>query len=512
MANQTTQHHKMRLRSSGCLGWSYLPQEVRRNILNTIVDQRNPRWSALASVSKEWQSVIGTRNMAKLKLRPSCLEDFERAVVRQRDLVRHIYLNIELAEYKCTVCKREEPVSIHSKNMTLLASAVKRILIILSTWETTGPLTLELNAASASDSKHCFKNFRFNDEHDAPDARDPVIPSETTHSDWHDPKHGWENGVQVHPPSFDAMQRLFGLVDLAYSSLAVPKVNAITCLMIRRQFRHCFIPRQLDSILSKLDRLTDIVYEPWLLDYTDTRLQGRYEHRGSKHPGVIGMPLPRTLERLTLFRDFKQCLTQSVHKDPVFIFARDYPGYMSMDNTLGNSENLARTSLRLRELAVSFIIDAINFFRACKRVWVWNDLQSLSLTSNLILQDGKEKKQRIDGLLIAAAKLVLRMPNLTTMVLWNGGTGRACAFIYTRAKHYAHITWRGTWDLEISQQVLQVWEDVAKLHSLELRAKHERLRETIRSHGDAIFHLNLPCQVIEPTSLWQIRMEDAQGL
>ncbi|KAI1028655.1 hypothetical protein LB503_002489 [Fusarium chuoi] len=281
MANQTTQHHKMRLRSSGCLRWSYLQDEVRRNILNTIVDQRNPRWSALASVSKEWQSVIGTRNMAKLNLRPSCLEDFEQAVVRQRDLVRHIYLNIELAEYKCTACKTEVSLSMRSKNMTLLASAVKRILIILSTWETTGPLTLELNAASASDSQHCFKNFRFNDEHDAPSARDPVIPSEATHSDWHDPKHGWENGVQVHPPSFDAMQRLFGLIDLAYSSLAVPKVNAITCLMIRRQFRHCFMPRQLDSILSNLDRLTDIVYEPWLLDYTDTRYQGRFEHRES---------------------------------------------------------------------------------------------------------------------------------------------------------------------------------------------------------------------------------------
>jgi hypothetical protein len=279
MANQTTQQHKMRLRSSGCLRWSYLPQEIRRNILNMIVDQRNPRWSALASVSKEWQSVIGTRNMAKLNLRPSCLEDFERAVVRQRDLVRHIYLNIELAEYKCTVCKKKEVLTIRSKNNVLLSWAVKTILIILSTWNTTGPLTLELNAASASDSKHWFKNFRFNDEHDTPYGRDSVVPVETMHNEWHDPKHGWENGVQVKPPPFNGMQRLFGLVDLEYSSPAVPKVNAITCLMIRRQFRHCFMPRQLDLILSKLDRLTDIIYEPWLLEYTNTGYQGYFEHR-----------------------------------------------------------------------------------------------------------------------------------------------------------------------------------------------------------------------------------------
>ncbi|KAF5237687.1 hypothetical protein FANTH_10714 [Fusarium anthophilum] len=483
MADQTTQHHKMRLRSSGCLRWSYLPQEVRRNTLQAIVDQRNPRWSALASVSKEWQSVIGTRNMAKLNLRPACLEDFERAVVRQRDLVRHIYLNID-------------------------------------TWKTTGSLTLELNAASANDSEHWFKNFRFNDKHDAPYARGPVIPMEATHSDWHDPKHGWENGVQVQPPSFNAMQRLFGLVDLDYSSLAVPKVSAITCLMIRRQFRLCFMPRQLDWILSKLDHLTDIVYEPWLLDYTDTGYQGYFERRDSimlidltlEHPGVIGMPLPRTLERLILFRDAKQCLIQSVHKDADFLDYLADSRYATMDDTSGNSENLAQTSLRLRELAVSFLIGAMDFFRACKKEWTWDHLQSLSLTSSLLLQNTKEHRGRIDSLLITAARFLLRMPNLTTMVLWSGGTGKACAFMYTRAKHYARITWRGTWDLEISRQVLKAWEDVAKLHSVELRVRHERLHETIRSHGDAILHINLPCQVIEPTSLWQIRVEDAQGL
>lgn len=157
----------MRLHSSGCLRWSYLPQEVRRNILNTIVDQRNPRWSALASVSKEWQSVIGTRNMAKLNLRPSCLEDFEQAVVRQRDLVRHIYFNVELVEYKCSHCTNVFASAICYKNDRLMGEAVNKLLIILSTWNTTTPLTLELNASSASDSKHFFKNFRFNDEHDA---------------------------------------------------------------------------------------------------------------------------------------------------------------------------------------------------------------------------------------------------------------------------------------------------------------------------------------------------------
>ncbi|KAF5670382.1 hypothetical protein FDENT_11248 [Fusarium denticulatum] len=485
MANQTTQHHKMRLYSSGCLRWSSLPPETRRDILNTIVDQRNPRWSALASVSKEWQSVIGTRNMAKLNLQPSCLEEFERVVVRQRDIVRHIYLNVDLAEYGCSSCKNRFDDLGDNKNNGLMSTAVHKLLSILSTWKTTNDLTLELNASSASDSKHWFKNFRFNDEHDAPYARDPVIPMEATHSDWHDPKHGWENGVRTKPPPCTANERLFGPIYLLpytpnSNIIHTPMVNAVTRFMIRRQFHHHLNSVEFQSLLYKFSRICPLF---------------------AKH-------LPETLKRVILFQDSKQYLTESAHQN------QDYwASFPSMEDELepnlpDDFERIAQISLRLDELSVSFFIDAMKFFEACEEEWTWHRLESLSLTSNLLFRG----MQCINKLLIAAAKLVLRMPNLTTMVLWNGGTGKACAFMYTRAKHYAHITWRGTWDLEISRQVLEAWEDVAKLHSVELRITHERLRETIRSHGDAIFHLNLPCRVIEPTSLWQIWMEDAQGL
>ncbi|KAF5608090.1 uncharacterized protein FSUBG_4914 [Fusarium subglutinans] len=497
----------MRLRSSGCLRWSYLPQEVRRNILHAIVDQRNPRWSALASVSKEWQSVIGMRNMAKLNLRSSCLEDFEKAVVRQRDLVRHIYLNVELPEYKCRLCKREFDITTSEKNERLMANATQRLLVILSTWHTTAPLTLELNASSPSDSKHWFKNFRFNDEHDAHYTRDQVIPMGATHSDCHDPKHGWENGVQAKPPPFSANERLFGPIDLLHYDpdsdiVNIPKVNAVTRFMIRRQFHHILESTGFEYILSRFSRLADFVYEPWPQEYISI-FHGPWEP-------LISTRTPETLKRLTIFQDSKHYLTKSAPQKPDLSIIP--PQYTSLLKPADNTTSIAQTSLRLNELYVSFFIDAMNFFEACEEEWTWDHLKSLSLTSSRLFQSIKGQKHRIDDLLIAAAKLVLRMPNLTTMVLWNGGTGRACAFMYTRTEHYAHITWRGTWDLEISRQVLEAWEDVAKLHSVKLKVRHERLHETIRSHGDAIFHLNLPCQVIEPTSLWQIRMEDAQGL
>jgi hypothetical protein len=172
-----------------------------------------------------------------------------------------------------------------------------------------------------------------------------------------------------------------------------------------------------------------------------------------------------------------------------------------------NSKNIARTSLRLEELAVSFLIEARQFSNACNKEWTWDYLESLALTP-LVMQEGEKYQRPLQKLLIDTAKLALRMPKLKALVLWRGFTGKACAFMYTRTELCADITVRGTWELVLSQDVLEAWEDVAKFHSVYLKVRHERIKEVITSHGDAIYHLDLPCQVIEPTSLWQIRMEN----
>ncbi|CAG1992302.1 unnamed protein product [Fusarium graminearum] len=218
----------MRLRSSGFLKWSSLPPEIRHMILNTIVDLKNPRWADLASVSKERQSVIGVRNMAKLKLQsPSCFDGFEK-IVQQRHLVKHIYLCVELPN-------------------SIISHAIGKILSILSTWKTQGPLTLELNAVSCSNTEHWAENLRFDDDHDETPRQDLTFAEST----WHDPSHGWVNGTQVRPPSFLAMQQLFGPITLDSNSY-VP-VTAVTSLLIRRQFRRCLLPSSLDKLLSQLN-------------------------------------------------------------------------------------------------------------------------------------------------------------------------------------------------------------------------------------------------------------------
>ncbi|KAJ4111319.1 hypothetical protein NW768_011893 [Fusarium equiseti] len=266
------------LRSPSVPEWSSLPPEIRTAILDTIVDLRLSRWSALASVSKEWQSVIGARNMAKLKLRKeSCFDGFE-AIVQQRYLVKHIYLSIELPSYSCHVCTRA-PWPTNKDYDHIIGQAIDRVISILSTWKTEGPLTLDLNATSPSDTKYWAKNFRFDDDHDA----DAPVPE----TGWHDPIHGWQEGVQTDPPDFSELQQLFMPVVLDRPARNLPPITAVTCLMIRRQFRRYLVSDTLDPLLGRLHRLTDMIFEPWSSLYTHVR-PTYLVNRCYKHPETNG--------------------------------------------------------------------------------------------------------------------------------------------------------------------------------------------------------------------------------
>lgn len=96
------------------------------------------------------------------------------------------------------------------------------------------------------------------------------------------------------------------------------------------------------------------------------------------------------------------------------------------------------------------------------------------------------------------------------MVLWNSEQGEASAAIYRSNKsiRQSTLTWRGTWDLQLSRNVVESWrsvtDDLDDVHTLQI--KRERLPNVIiASHGDSAYHLELPGGVIDPESLWQIR-------
>ncbi|KAK7935126.1 hypothetical protein PG985_000621 [Apiospora marii] len=146
----------------------------------------------------------------------------------------------------------------------------------------------------------------------------------------------------------------------------------------------------------------------------------------------------------------------------------------------------------------------------CQAAWRWKHLESLALTSQL-LQNDWDTHNELETLLCRAGVLARKMPKLHTLVLWNGGKGHACAFIYRVDRGSASITWRGTWHFNLSPRVVKSWQLAAsrlpRSHCSELDVKHDDIPGVRTSHGDAIYRLKLPCQVIDPASLWQIRRE-----
>jgi hypothetical protein len=248
-------HDGKRARTSG--SWASLPVEIRLMILGEISHQRNYGWASCAAVCKEWQVFLEGKNFHRLTLRPECLEKLNDMVIRQRRLVRHICLIIDLPGYTCRTC-RTETGPWRTQQEAITQGALLKLYSVLSTWEPRGRLILEITACSPSDSDHWFKNYRFGLDHDC--AEDSAQQQRATV--WHDPDHGWVNGQQVEAPSASAILRLFSILCVNFAK-PLPMVHAVTGLVIRRQLRRLIFPWALGRLCKSLPQLESIVYEPW---------------------------------------------------------------------------------------------------------------------------------------------------------------------------------------------------------------------------------------------------------
>ncbi|KAI1122752.1 hypothetical protein F5Y10DRAFT_286855 [Nemania abortiva] len=484
---------RSRTRSKASL-WPSLPTELRLMILKIVSSQRFPGWGSLASVCKEWQGALEKDNFRKMNLGVSCLDDFERfATPQKRELIRHIYLNVELPRYTPTCCpKRGLPLETKRtpslRDGRIVSGGIKKLFSILSTWRPANHLALEINVYSPSDCEHWFKNIYLSSDNVEYDGDDTMPDVWRAGSRYHDLEHGWWHGQQVRrPPKADLLRLFRPMRSAALGNL--PRVKAVTCLIIRRQLRRCIPPQGLGQLLSSFDRLQHIVYEPW--DEIDLAIAMRNN-------------LPHTLTRLIVFEDSYKFYDP---KQPTYIPSPYSSGYYP--GALPSAVFASKTP-NLQHLAISFMVNAEELFRHCRSTWSWLRLESLALTSEL-LQDDWGKREQLENLLCRASVLVQKMPKLRTLVLWNGGKEHACAFIYRVGRDSASITWRGTWRLWLTPRVVKSWQLAAsKLpcsEYSELQIKEERIEGVINSHGDAIYHLRLPCQVVEPASLWQIRRE-----
>lgn len=178
--------------------------------------------------------------------------------------------------------------------------------------------------------------------------------------------------------------------------------------------------------------------------------------------------------------------------------------------TRGVSQMAAETSLKLKDFSGAFLVEAGDFFSSCKSSWKWDNLQSLVLTSQLLVPESDSTE--LDRMLKDAAAAAMKMPQLDTMEIWNGKGALASLFKYqsNRGQTNATVTWRSTWELSLPRPVTQAWSAVAKTHGargLAVNSEMLDIREHIECHGDAIRHLQLSKPVIRPVSLQQICAE-----
>lgn len=257
--------------------WISLPAEIRLMILEAIAYQKNSGWASLASVCREWQHVLEKANYYKMKLGVSCLDNFESiASTQKRALIHHICLDFELPRYtpKCCSKRRIPPVRIDS----IVSNGISRLLSILSSWSPSNKLALEINVFSPSDCEHWFKNLYLSSD-DVEYGEDTMSDTWRTGTGYHDPRHGWIHGQQVKAPPYPVMERLFRRIHLVLPEM-LPRVEAVNCLIIRRQLRRRLSPKSIGMLLSKFDRLEYMSYEPW----APYKTQGReFDDRGT-HP------------------------------------------------------------------------------------------------------------------------------------------------------------------------------------------------------------------------------------
>ncbi|EHK21159.1 uncharacterized protein TRIVIDRAFT_51771, partial [Trichoderma virens Gv29-8] len=230
----------------------------------------NRKRAAYAAVSPEWKYYFEAKSFLHLTLHQSDLPDFGKIVQRdnRQIFVNFICLRLQLPEYDCSKCReRESPEEVRA-NQSLFTNAVWQLFSILSTWMEQRKIGLELSVHSPSDALHYCQELKGR-------IRDnvTVVPRYRKSTTKRKSTHGWRRGRQVHFPPENAKLRVFGhpnglgfdlQTPLAQKLRALPKVNAVNWLLIRRQFyRHFSIPNALGPMIKSLTCLETFQYEPW---------------------------------------------------------------------------------------------------------------------------------------------------------------------------------------------------------------------------------------------------------
>ncbi|EFY84131.1 hypothetical protein MAC_09826 [Metarhizium acridum CQMa 102] len=489
--------------SSNRTSWHCLPPEIQNNIIR-LLPVLGGRCSRLATVSRDWHSIIEPLNFAEISLTVPRLADLSsRAILfRKRSQIRYVWFRVELTQYDCTRCHNTD-LAFWSLDDQFIADAFESLFTTLAAWEPRGNLVLDISVYSPSDNQHWFKYLSFRSDTNLGESSSPRGHEQET-TLINDPAHGWVAGRQVVAPSWYAIEQTFeeimadGPFDEEEPEMqwwrSLPLVPVVGVLLLRQQTRRRWKPVTLANMLTRFPNMKELCYEPWR---EWERIQPLTDHTTGNQTLIESLSSTK-LCKLVIFENFNE----------------SYPERFTQPPTLREpdpavSQKLANVSLHLTTLSASFMVDAGFFFAARRDSWKWEKLTSLVLTSSVLTHDADTSE--INNMLRDAAAAALKMPRLGTMELWNGRRGVAMLFRYQRARNGQSVimTVRGTSDFSLGVAATEAWDMVARRH------RHGRVvvqtssidPDVIRCHGDAILHLGLSTEVVRPVSLRQILSE-----
>ncbi|UPK95086.1 hypothetical protein LCI18_006021 [Fusarium solani-melongenae] len=463
------------------VGWNDMAYELRLKVYEWVLEEYPPgKLTDYSLVSKEWQQFFEKEIYRHITIDRRYFKTFYRYIQGRKQLVKHIWLRIELDRYECDVCDHTHLNDAFDNDNLELRRSIKGLFTILHSWDEDGAsdIKLEISIWSRSDFDHTFRedvyidsDFNLICELDRPEG-----PCDETFREM-DGQNMW--------------RRPYGL-GLSPDMEGLPRVRAIGGLLVRRQTRCVIGVKTIQQIIDRLPKLKEIFYEPrrkyYLIPHIDPYLG---------YGELMLLRLPGTLRRVVVFEDFNEAHEKHIlSRNPL---AQSQPRVRSPSPEVGIA--MAHLSLSLEKLSISHMTNATQFFNACKSHWVWYNLRELALTTNLM----RSMTPETSDLIVRAGQFAMKMPKLHFMELWHGKSKTAAKF-----SDWTAISWAATYRIRFTREIVDQWSKVAaevRGHRLNVFGGQTVDPIDVNSHAAAIQELQLLCVVAHPASLEEIRLE-----
>jgi hypothetical protein len=263
-----------------------LPAEVKRMVLDALVKDGR-ELARFAAVSREWQAVIEPETFKRIKVTSPRITELDEMTRRNRSHVRYLWLCLELERYDCDTCSPDGdnddvPMFNSAADDLLIKTAIQSLLSVLSAWDRSSSLSLDISVYSTSDPEHWFKYLTFEPDDDKDDASsnqgyshvsrfNRAVPCEGD-----DARHRWDTSDFGVITAQSAVQNVFtrilgdpsgefeyGQTDYLEWWRELPLVPAITRLLLRQQTRRRWGPEALAEMIARFPRLCELHFEPW---------------------------------------------------------------------------------------------------------------------------------------------------------------------------------------------------------------------------------------------------------